>query len=225
MERRRGPGRDGGGPRARRPDDPRRPRRDERRAGPRRHRRPAVRRPRRGRRRHRLRDVRPHAVPRRRRQLLLGPAGRGHAHRPVRRRLGGHDGRDGAHRARRRAPVARPGGRPVRVAMSADRDAFMARFLAALQDRRPAVATRSRSPGRWRSAGTAPRARSSTGRTTAGLVEVTLVNTTQRDVALLMGGAARAEDLGRRRDVRPARRSLGPQPQGSRTGSSRCRWT
>ena len=40
-------------------------------------------------------------------QLLLGPAGRGHAHRPVRRRLGGHDGRDGAHGSRRGAPVAR----------------------------------------------------------------------------------------------------------------------
>ena len=34
------------------------------------------------------------------------------------------------------------------------------------------------------------------------------------DVALLMGGAAATEDLGRRRDVRQARRSRGPQPQG-----------
>ncbi len=85
VERRRGPRRDGGRPRARRPDDARRAStRPNDVPGPCRHRRPAGRRPCRGRRRHRVRDVRPHAVPRRRRQLLLGPAGRGHAHRPVR---------------------------------------------------------------------------------------------------------------------------------------------
>ena len=70
----------------------------------------AARRRSRGRRRgHRLRDVRQDPVPRRRRQLLLGPAGRGHAHRPVDRRLGGHGRHDGADRARGRSPVARPG--------------------------------------------------------------------------------------------------------------------
>ena len=82
-----------------------------------------------------------------------------------------------------------PGGRPVRVAMSADRDAFMARFLAALRTGAPrsnpfsiAGSMEVRWDGTTCTVVDPPDA--------AGLVQVTLVNTTQRDVALLMGGAA-----------------------------------
>ena len=46
---------------------------------------------------------------------------------PSDRRLGGHDGRDGAHGPGAGRLSRDPGGRPVRVAMSADREAFMAR--------------------------------------------------------------------------------------------------
>jgi hypothetical protein len=82
-----------------------------------------------------------------------------------------------------------PGGRPVRVAMSADRDAFMARFLAALRTGAPRstpFAIAGSMEVRWDGTSCTivdqPQA--------AGLVEVTLVNTTQGDVALLLGGAA-----------------------------------
>ena len=80
-----------------------------------------------------------------------------------------------------------PAGRPVRAAMSADRDAFMTRFLAALRTGAPRAnpfEIAGSMEVRWD--GTActvvdPPAG-------AGLVKVTLVNTTQGDVALLIGG-------------------------------------
>ena len=82
-----------------------------------------------------------------------------------------------------------PGGRPVRVAMSADREAFMTRFLAALRTGAPRsnpFAIAGSMEVRWDGDSCTVVAPPDT----AGLVEVTLVNTTQRDVALLMGGAA-----------------------------------
>ena len=82
-----------------------------------------------------------------------------------------------------------PGGRPVRVAMSADREAFMTRFLAALRTGAPRsnpFAIAGSMEVRWDGISCTVVAPPDT----AGLVEVTLVNTTQRDVALLMGGAA-----------------------------------
>ena len=80
------------------------------------------------------------------------------------------------------------GGRPVRVAMSADRDAFMTRFLAALRTGAPRANPFSIAGSmevHWD--GTTCTAVDQPD--TAGLVEVTLVNTTQGDVAVLMGGA------------------------------------
>lgn len=81
------------------------------------------------------------------------------------------------------------GGRPVRVAMSADRDAFMARFLAALRTGAPRsnpFAIAGSMEVRWDGTSCTVVDQPET----AGLVEVTLVNTTQGDVAMLMGGAA-----------------------------------
>ena len=146
--------------------------------------------------------ARPHAVPGRRWQLLLGSAGRDHAHGPVGRGLGGPHPRDAADRGPppAAASFATLVGRAVRVAMSADRDASWPAFPAALRTGAPRARTRSRSPGRWRSAGTAPRARPSTGRRQwpgrghAG----------QHDPARRLappGRGDRAEDLGRRRHV------------------------
>ena len=85
--------------------------------------------------------------------------------------------------------VRDPSGRPARVAMSADPDAFMPAFLGALRTGAPrahpftiAGSMEVRWDGTACTAVDRPK--------TAGLVEVTLVNTTQRDVALLLGEAA-----------------------------------
>jgi inosine-uridine nucleoside N-ribohydrolase len=82
-----------------------------------------------------------------------------------------------------------PAGRPIRAAMSADRDAFMARFLAALRAGGPRAdpfALEGSLEVRWdgnvcQVAGEPP--------ASAGLVKVTLVNTSEQEVGLALGGA------------------------------------
>ncbi len=91
------------------------------------------------------------------------------------------------------------GGRPVHVATSADPQAFMGAFLGALRTGGPRAnpfTIADTLEVRWdgdacRVVGDAP--------VTAGMLKITLVNTTQQDVTLAMGSAVPPEDLGRRR--------------------------
>ena len=81
-----------------------------------------------------------------------------------------------------------PGGRPIRAAMSADRDAFMATFLERLRSGEPR-------PNPLTIVGSLEVHWDGSSCTvvdqpeTAGLVEVTLINRTNNEVALLIGGA------------------------------------
>ena len=128
-----------------------------------------------------------------------------------------------------RAPAARARDPVWQVRARRDDRGHRCRFMRRLPrppsgPARRGPSARSRSPARWRSRWDGTACTALDRPKTAGLVEVTLVNTTQRDVALLLGEAAAPKTWA---DVVTfiTHADLAARTSRPRTGSSRCRST